>query len=487
MKTLIKSIAFLWLFLVSLNVSAQKTPTQPTRDYPINDPVAFKKMMINLFNYTIVGDQAPASGFKFQTADPSATLSGNVYISKQKGFITTLSLTGGLNDNLNEVFSGNKLNGYFKSTIGLSWLLTNNAAGVDPMLNQTFLNILHEQNKDSVDAIQSSADTAVVYISLMDTLMLKTPTFVNLKQVITSNLSKQTYQIKTLTDARILSILNKLFSNLANLSGYSTDKQIAEFLNKNNYKLAKAEYDKFVINYNRLTPIFNNLQDSTINMQLKKFSKYYTYKSIYWLNLQPDLGNSSYHVFNAADSTLNASNNFLYGLKFSLNYLRKYSTSKKFRYLSAGVNLRKTNNLEELTKYTYKSSTQIKLKDGQSISKEETGTGYSGTVKSGVQYGLFAEWYQIPFEAINLGYYFKAEFNHGSPWVSPNKLSTDLGLVFNVTSSDKEAKNLLTVIPYASFSNILRQRDVTNPSKNTPLHDLFSVGFKVGIPINIGK
>ena len=91
-------------------------------------PEALSKMMIDYYNYTLVGSQTPTSGFKVETNKPSITLKGNIFSSNYRRFVINTELEGGVDNGLMQLVSGKDVNTYFKGNIGFNFLLPKNIA-----------------------------------------------------------------------------------------------------------------------------------------------------------------------------------------------------------------------------------------------------------------------------------------------------------------------------------------------------------------------
>ncbi|RKR81880.1 hypothetical protein BDD43_2041 [Mucilaginibacter gracilis] len=124
----------------------------------------------------------------------------------------------------------------------------------------------------------------------------------------------------------------------------------------------------------------------------------------------------------------------------------------------------------------------------ETLTKEETGTGYEGDFREGFGYDVFADFYGMFWKKSYIpGIYAEVKYSHGNPWITQDKLALSAGAIFNVTSSDKDSKNLLSIVPYVKWSNVLKEYTDLARSGTSPLHNQFSIGISVGIPINIGK
>jgi len=54
-------------------------------------------------------------------------------------------------------------------------------------------------------------------------------------------------------------------------------------------------------------------------------------------------------------------------------------------------------------------------------------------------------------------------------------------------NNEKDSKNVLTIVPYMNWSNLLKEFKDVGKTQEKKLADLFSVGVKFGIPVNLGR
>ena len=67
------------------------------------------------------------------------------------------------------------------------------------------------------------------------------------------------------------------------------------------------------------------------------------------------------------------------------------------------------------------------------------------------------------------------------------KTALDLGIVWSVINDDKDAKNLLTIIPFVSWSNLNDEYKDATKTEFKKRSDLLTAGVRIGVPINISK
>jgi|GEM_PF-5035234 len=149
--------------------------------------------------------------------------------------------------------------------------------------------------------------------------------------------------------------------------------------------------------------------------------------------------------------------------------------------------IRQVNNVSDLSKISFLNSTALNTGGATTLTSQKTGTAYKGYLNNGFGWDVFFEFYTDIWKHQAIpGLYLKPTYSYGSTRLTKSKLAVDLGIIWNLSNSDK-TKNVISIVPFVSWSNFLR--DYTDPTKNTThtLAELFSVGVKFGIPINIGN
>jgi len=486
-------------------------------------PSAFDKFLTDQYSFVLLGSQTPATGLKFETSSPSITLKGNIIAPKNSNWIVSLELTGGVKNGLSEIFSQNKLSGYFKSSIGINRLLGKNCANFDQDNSQILYHI-RSRAIDQYEALVAARDTMHVLLALTDSKTTTTVlTWEDFKTVyieaVLKNESKapkknemqrqmqmiaanekpsksdeleRQQRIQELLDKTHMERIRKITVGLINTVFRDTETDPNKCLASyhalwNDGTDADHKKMQFLKRYKKFTAMDDKFVDSLHRYELGEVKDLWTMHHIHWLNFLPNISNTSFSTYNAANAVIDPRQSFLYGAKLSYNGLYKFKESHRYTYWTVGLSAQKVNTLEEMMQYVYKSSTQIKPNGTESLTKEETGTGYEGTFAEGFGYSFAGALYYSPWRHGYIpGLYTELGYNHGKPWITKDKVAVSLGLTWNVTSSDKDAKNLLTIVPYVKWSNILKEyKDPTLAV--TPTHDLFSIGLMVGIPINIGK
>ncbi|REA58176.1 hypothetical protein DSL64_21450 [Dyadobacter luteus] len=495
-------------------------------------PKAFNRFLINHYNYTLLGSSTPSTGIKVETDKPSISLKGNIWSSKDREWIVNMELRAGLDNGVMQVVSGDKVNTLFKANFGINKLWGNNSAWYTSQ-NKYVLRALHNDAVIKYSSLKEYIDTAKVLSALIDKTLFNTPTVSKLDTLL---FFKQQQEIKFINDRT--SFLKKEITELESSAKpkecdkekinkkKSEIKQIILRLNDIEYTInnkrrivldALREFDipgdalsdsmlvhyvkiwttsdtmllekkSFINKNNKYNIIADGAVDSLFKYEIEAVAHMWNSKTIKWFNLSPFVSNVNFVHYQPDSVRLTDKSSFLWGVKFSGNMLIKWKEPNRFFYWSAGLVGQRVNSLEEMTDYSYKKSVQKKITETETISDEKTGTAYEGLLSTGWGVSIPIEIFYVPWKQAYIpGFYLNIEGRWGEKWINDKKLSLAAGIIWNVTNGDKDAKNVLTIIPYAKFSNVVKEyTDVAKQNKKA-LHDLFSAGVQVGIPINLGK
>lgn len=447
---------------------------------------AFDRYLTNHYSYTILGDASPSTGVKVGTSTPSISLKAPLFKDRSNSFISTLELQAGTDTKLFEVFSENKISSTFKATLGLNFLLPANWANFKSKNQYILCNLRENGNKKYADLLSEANKTAVLE-ALMDQMVMDSPDEGTLRKILNNT---------KIPDSDIKSAIQELAKALTiptdGIDPYTLISQIANSWKAYSNKLTEKE--AFLKTYNTRVSFNRKMIDSLYNFEIQQVEKLYTKRFVWWINASPYVSNTNFKQYNVSAITLVDNSSFLYGIKASLNAFWKFTEPHKFAYLVLSVIPQKLNSLDELTKYSYKKSTEIKFldpakpNDKETISKEEPGTAYEGIFRSGYGTEILAEAYLVPWNQSYIpGFFAKASYSSSEHRLNKERTAVYLGLVWNITNSDKTVKNLVSILPYAGWSNLSTQYKDESKSKIVPLHDLFTAGIQIGIPINIKK
>jgi len=463
---------------------------------PLTDG-AFRRYMINQYSYTLLGTNSPTTGLKFETVKPSITLQGNVYVSPGKTFISTLSLTAGVNDGVAEIFSKNKLSSYFQGSASFNWVF-NRLGFIGSNYGKYGITDIYQLCHFRSNAIlkykdlKLAGDTLKILTILTSEELVKVPKWQTIedayyKGITIARDANEIFRLKNIVSF-YLADYNKPFCS-------DLDAALGKFADYwQNPSMDPKPNNVLVKKYKSLTALSKRYVDSLYTYEIDAVSDVWTTKHIHWFSLTPSFANTNFAQYNETSKAIDQKSTFTPGLKASLNFLWKYKKPHKYVYWTVSAGIQKVNTLEEMTTYTYKKTEQIKVPNAtdpntaETLTSEESGTGYKGVFDDGFGYNITSELYLVPWRKNYApGFYLQNGFSHGNPWINKDKVGFMFGLIWNVNSSDKESKNLLSVIPYIKWSNLLKEYRDAAHLEGTPVHDLFSAGIKVGIPINIGK
>lgn len=515
MNKLLLLLVFVGMTIIPVQLLAQERDRCYKRTKPLTY-YAFRKMMRNHYNFTVLGTQTPVSAFKIETNKPSITLKGNVYAPKGSQLLINLELTGGVQDNIMQIFSGDQLNGFFKASLGFNYL-------IDGGNNAKF--IQHDQFRKDVIETEICGYRETVAKMIDTTVALETiskiingpapiPEFSDfVKQVITAT-AEEKYTIDGYSEPPRNNKKGKWFRPVKYHESYDSyakfligmmqrygardDKTLSnseiymDFMKKltqpgqSGVVSAKliADMDK----YSQFSENRMYKYDLINDHEIEAYKDIWTSKKIYWINISPAVSNSSFRIYDAGAKTLVNENSFLPGISLSYNSFIKYKQAYRYFFWRVGGELKRVNSLTDLPQFDYKKETIIEVTSEEQLKSEKSGTAYMGALKHGLGFSLPVEVYWAPWkhEAIP-GLYTKLQYSYGDPWINKNKLIADLGMIWNVVNSDKESKSLLTIVPYITWSNLLKEYKDASRKEQRDLADLFSIGVKFAVPINLGK
>ncbi|RYF20264.1 MAG: hypothetical protein EOO42_12725 [Flavobacteriales bacterium] len=476
-----------------------KVPTDPTVKINPLSPYTFDKFLYEGYNFAILGSSTPSTGLKFETIKPSVTLSGNLHA--KNGLIINLELSAGAKDGLGDIFSKDKLNGFFKVSAGFNFLSSNN--GATPKSDTTFMQRqtkLHNKAKlyDSLVNINNGVRKAVIYKTLAHPQLIANPSSQTFASIYTK------LKGASFVEKNEKRYLDSIFA-LYDIQETDLDKSILAFVNKWKFLLSNpgalantaSDTTKFMTRYKALhfeqnlkkaQKLYNLAQDTLSNIEMRYFKNDYNRVKIKWWNFTPAISNSAFHLYDPVALGITSRHSLGLEMKVSYNWLFKYPAyAGKFIYLSFGLTPKRMNSLDDIDNFSYKKSTQIKVGTNETLTEEETGNAYSGNYKNGFGLDIFAEGYWcFSKKRFIPGLYGKISYNYGYPLVNDKQIPLEMGLIYNLASNDKDSKNLLSVIPYVGWTNINHSLDYATRTPES-LHSKFNFGLKVGVPINIGK
>lgn len=473
---------------------------------------AFQKMMRQHYNFTILGTQTPVSGFKIETNKPTLTLKGNIFSSgknddiKKKALIINLELTGGVTNDIQHILSGKQLNGYFRGSLGFNLLFDggNNAKFI--MDNDFEKMMIRKKVCEYWETVQVKMDTALVLQGLEHILNAPVKTLDETVNHIAILAGQDDYSLKNYSrpatwgrpfpQANIKAHYKKLL--LAMIKNYGADISLADdamfvdFIAKLGTKTDNnLKPGKLVADFNRCAAFkkeklykYKLIDD----FEIESYKSIWTSKVISWLNVSVTGLNSSFKLYNSTSNLLQDSNSFLPGVNASYNYFKKYSAANKYIYFRFGLGVKRVNSLTDLPKFDYKKETVVNVTPGETLKTEKAGTAYQGLLSHGVGLEIPLELYWAPWEHEAIpGLYGKLQYSYGQPWINKNKVSVDIGMIWNVNNTEKDSKNVLTIVPYMSWGNLVKEYKDEAKTNQRKVSELFSVGIKFGVPVNLGK
>jgi hypothetical protein len=214
----------------------------------------------------------------------------------------------------------------------------------------------------------------------------------------------------------------------------------------------------------------------------------WTWKAIMWFNLTATGANANFRLYDEPSKLLLDTSSFLPGATLSINGLLKGKEVHSFGYVKIGFTISKSNSLVDLPKFNYAKETTITINPGETMKSKEEGVAYNGKLIEKKATEFFIETYILPWKPAGVpGLYAKVNWRHSDAWINPKKTAFDLGMVWSVINNDKDSKNLLTIIPFVSWSNLNDEYKDATKTEFKKKKDLFSAGIKIGVPINLSK
>ena len=478
--------------------------TQYAQDicYEYNKPIspfAFRKMMRDHYNFTILGTNAPVSGFKVETSQPSITLKGNIISPRKKELVTNLELSAGVQNGLMQIFSGDQLNGYFKASIGFNYMMMKgNSAKY--ILNGEYLDkITRKKVCEFRENISLAIDSALVLEAFEHHYTRKEKfTFNDFIQYIITRSTQSEYTIDGYK--RYLPDVSSHYTNLVlgMLSKYGIDSTLNKedklksfFIQVNTNKKMNLLSEKLSDDQNRYL-IFR--KDSKHKYRIKDEYEINAYKDIWsskmisWINLSISATNSNFRTYNSLTESLLDTTSLLPSVNLSYNLFKKWMKHNQYLFFKVGIGIKRVNSLLDLEKFDYKKETIITINGSEQLKNEKSGTAYRGNLFHGIGFEAPIEIYWAPWELPAIpGLYSKLLYSYGDTWINKNKLGFDIGIIWNVHSQQDNDKNLISIVPYMSWLSILKEYKDAGKTIDKDLSDQFLVGVKFGIPVNIGK
>lgn len=460
---------------------------------------ALSKMMLDYYNFTIVGSQTPTTGFKVETNKPSITLKGNIFSNRYRRFVANLELEGGLENGLMQLISGKDVNSYFKGSVGFNFLRPKNIAS-HYVLTKTEYQLTYNAFHNNRMLLARQLDTFFVIKVITDDSLFRKYTFSQFKNAVVAESKVSEYQIKSLTRQYPVSpdaYYHDLIKGV--LVSYGTATSSTDDILLNNFRTSVDSVNsttiktkKILEDYDRIKESLlkeeNTLNDKQYDFEIALTKVNWTWKKIKWWNVSLSAVNSNFKLYNSGNNNLLDSNSFLPSLSVSFNWLWKGKEANRFHYIKLGGTVQKANSLIDLQKFNYKKETTITVNPGEELKSTKEGTAYMGELVEKTGFDVFIEAFSVPWTNQFIpGIYLKTVYRNSEAWINKNKISLDLGTVWNVNNNDKDAKNVLTIVPFISWSNLLKEYKDLGKTQERKLSDLFSFNVKFGIPINIGK
>ncbi len=462
---------------------------------------AYQKMLRNHYNFTILGTQSPVSGFTFETDKPSITLKGNIYSAMESRLLVNLELTGGADNDLLKIFSGDKLNGLFKASLGFNYLLKKPNIAKYSIDDDFTKDLLKKTSCDYRETIAKKIDTLLVLKGFGEMRGIVPDSIGIMADYLLVESKKKIYVINDYQNRMKRDEYRDYYKKLipAILKKYTTDtvkgndnelfrRFIKELGEKENKEILSGD---LLADLSRLSGF---TQDVLYKYRLIDQNDIDTYKDVWrfkqisWLNVSVAGGNATFSLYDTIGHGMDGSHSFTASVSVTYNFLKKWTAANRYFYMRTGITFKKSNSLIDLETFDFKNTTAVVGSGTGQITTEESGTAYKGKLVDGIGFDFPIEIYWAPWNQDAIpGFYTKLMYSYGAPWINKNKIRLDLGLVWNVLNGDPDNKSVLTITPYVSWTNLVEEYKDAARTVKKDLSDLFSIGVKIGVPVNLGK
>lgn len=494
-----KFLLFAAFQLLLLSLAAQDTA--------YISPRAYHKMMNDFFNFTLVGSQTPTSGIKVETSKPSISLKGNIFSQDYRRFVINLELEGGLDNGFMQLVAGKQVSSYFKGVVGFNWLLPNTKAKRYTLTDTEHQLTYHARYRHAMTTYQQ-IDTFVTIEIITDEDWFGGLNFAAFARSVRDRRNLSIYHIDDAArdypdgiDSFYHRVIRAVLHRYGGkVTSDSTQPTLSDDnLLLNDFRKSLREPDSTRIRSKELLDDYDRLhhllmkepytikdKQCDFEIALTKFN--WTRKTIQWVNASISAGNTNFKLFHPATEAITDSFSFAPGITLSYNLLTKGKEPKRFSYFRGGIGFTKTNSLADLSKFSYRKENAIQASATETLTDTKEGIAYIGDLVEKVAFDAFAEGYIVPWKSAFIpGFHFRTMYRNSDAWINKKKLVLDLGIIWNIASNEKDAKNLLSIVPYVSWSNLLREYKDNAKLQEKSLGEKFMFGVKIGVPVNIGK
>jgi hypothetical protein len=473
---------------------------------------AFRKMSKNYYSYAITGNNTPISGIKITTNSPSVTVSGNLVVSKDKSFILNSQLTGGSQNNLSQIFAGDKLNGYFQATMGANFFFSGLIHGTYTPDNYSISSARAKYKKKVTSMLGKQIDSAVIlnqlHRMLSKALREEAPNLPTLDQISETSAdtinalygkahtspTAQYIQIGDPTNEEAIAVLDVRKLLIAMMRKYlddqaTDDDQLVKEMADTYLNDASESYDADLKRLGFLGEE-GTMESYVDTTAITTLGPLFTKVRFVWLNVLPTISNNSLTFYDTNTKKIADTTSLLYGLSVSINMMRKSIGSYKFIYEQLGFSASRGNNISDLSKFNYQVLTNLSTTATNQSQQTKSGTAYEGKLRQGWGWDQFYEMYWIFTKTQYFpGLYARYDWSYQSVSLNKQKFSPTLGIIWNINSGDNSSasgsKNIISLVPFVNYSNILHNIDPSGiPTKNS---DRWSVGINLSLPININN
>lgn len=471
------------LFLGIAFVCCHYTATAQTEQYVINsnEPImsrdAFNRLVRKDVSYAILGDGSPTQGVKLSLTEPKINV--NAFVFSHHKQLATMDFEGKISDGKFTLFENNKFNTGFSLGFNYHLILNKNAyrwTAIKSLKELAQLRVKEENRLASEQKLDKEYMAAL--------LLAKTKIDVKdltLTDGVQSDAKSLVFEDELLqfNNADALTLAAKYFKyDTKTITNFDTLlSKIAAFGSKIPCDLAKLMDD-----YTALRKKTQRQKNELLDFEIETLKEFWTSKKLHWLSLHTDFGYQKYLTYDSTMAALQTTNAFA-GNLLNVHYNLHVLAPTYMLYFRAGAGLAWGNNLSDFKKRDYLRIDTLGITNGTTYVEETKGVAYftdGAALRFFPQPKIEAEFYLVPWRDLFFapGFYLKMAGILGKT----TKLPTEIGLVFNVQSKEKD-KNYVSILPFVGFDNLLRIDSETN---NRGIKN-WKIGFKVGLPIGVGR
>ena len=298
-------------------------------------PYAYRRMMRDHYNFTLMGSQTPVSGFKFETNKPTITLKGNITAPRtETGLLVNLELTGGVQNDFMQVFAGDQLNSYFKATVGFNKMLFQGNSAKYIMPDKFMKKLIRKKVCDYREEVARQIDTFLVLDGFESFALTPKPQLADMAASVAARSRRDEFDIDGYTRpfdsmqneyySKFIIALIKSYRTVADTVSTNDQERFEKFMYAlTDTKQIQTNTPKITGDHKRLSKFKtdrmhnNRLRD---NFEIEAYQDVWTSKRISWVNVSFSGMNSSFRLYDVGKMALTDSSSFLPGSRCPITF-----------------------------------------------------------------------------------------------------------------------------------------------------------------------